>query len=135
MRGIKGEVVKLFVGLAVLECDAAPNGAPASERLDDEGAIDAALRAGVVAGGFTELHRATVRFSPHGVTGASIVGESHLAIHTWPEEGRAFVDVASCSSRDSVTRALQAIATALEPCRVGVLDVRELDPEGARPAP
>jgi S-adenosylmethionine decarboxylase len=126
--------VKLFVGLAVLECDAAPNGAPPFARLNDEGAVDAALRAGVVAGRFTELHRATVRFSPHGVTGASIVGESHLAIHTWPEEGRAFVDVASCSSQESVTRALEAIAAALGPCRVAVLEVREVDPDGARPA-
>jgi S-adenosylmethionine decarboxylase len=126
--------VKLFVGLAVVACDAAPNGAPPSARLNDEGAIDAALQAGVVAGGFSELHRATVRFSPHGVTGASIVGESHLAIHTWPEEARAFVDVASCSSRESVARAMDAIADALAPCRVVVLDVRELDEHGARPA-
>lgn len=37
-------------------------------------------------------------FNPYGVSGAVIISESHLAIHTWPEYGYAAVDVFTCGS-------------------------------------
>lgn len=36
------------------------------------------------------------KFSPHGVSGAVIIAESHVAIHTWPEYGYAAVDIFTC---------------------------------------
>ena len=39
-------------------------------------------------------------FNPHGVSGAVIIEESHLTIHTWPEYKYASVDVYTCG--DSV---------------------------------
>jgi S-adenosylmethionine decarboxylase len=76
-----------------------------------------------------------VPFAPQGVTACAVVGESHIALHTWPEQGRMFVDIASCSTRESVRRALDAIAAALPEGRLSVLDEREIDPGGARKAP
>jgi len=35
-------------------------------------------------------------FSPHGVSGAIIIMESHITIHTWPEYGYAAVDLFTC---------------------------------------
>lgn len=35
-------------------------------------------------------------FNPYGVSGAVIISESHLTIHTWPEYGYASVDVYTC---------------------------------------
>lgn len=35
-------------------------------------------------------------FSPHGVSGAVIIAESHVAIHTWPEYNYAAVDIFTC---------------------------------------
>ena len=35
-------------------------------------------------------------FSPWGVSGAVIISESHLTIHTWPEYGYAAVDLFTC---------------------------------------
>lgn len=35
-------------------------------------------------------------FSPQGVSGAVIIAESHLSIHTWPENGYAAVDIYTC---------------------------------------
>ena len=35
-------------------------------------------------------------FNPYGVSGAVIIAESHLAIHTWPEYGYAAVDLFTC---------------------------------------
>jgi S-adenosylmethionine decarboxylase proenzyme len=40
------------------------------------------------------------QFNPHGVSGAVIIAESHLFIHTWPEYGYAAVDIFTCG--DSV---------------------------------
>jgi|SRR5690625_3365286 len=48
------------------------------------------------------LSRATIvsdtfhTFSPHGVSGAVVIAESHVAIHTWPEYGYAAVDIFTC---------------------------------------
>jgi S-adenosylmethionine decarboxylase len=36
------------------------------------------------------------RFSPHGVTLLYILAESHLAIHTWPEENFATLEIFTC---------------------------------------
>jgi S-adenosylmethionine decarboxylase len=80
--------------------------------LDDEAAVRGAVHAAIAAGGFTELGDITRRFAPQGVTACAVLGESHLAVHTWPEEGRLFVDVASCASEASVARALEALAAA-----------------------
>jgi S-adenosylmethionine decarboxylase proenzyme len=36
------------------------------------------------------------RFEPHGVTAFAIISESHISVHTWPESGKAFLDVFTC---------------------------------------
>jgi len=52
------------------------------------------------------LARATVvqsnfhHFSPWGVSGAVLIAESHLAIHTWPEYGFAAADFFTCGDLD-----------------------------------
>ena len=38
-------------------------------------------------------------FNPYGVSGAVIISESHLAIHTWPEYGYAAVDIFTCGDK------------------------------------
>ena len=35
-------------------------------------------------------------FSPHGVSGAVVIAESHVTIHTWPEFGYAAIDIFTC---------------------------------------
>lgn len=107
--------MKIFVALAVFEgCDAA--------WLNSVDAMRAALEAAIVAGRFTRLDVVAQPFSPHGVTACAIVGESHLTLHSWPEDGRLFVDIASCSSRESVRRALDAIGAAMPSGELVVLD-------------
>ena len=36
------------------------------------------------------------KFDPQGVTGIAMLAESHLSIHTWPENGMAVCDVFTC---------------------------------------
>ncbi len=42
--------------------------------------------------GFLEHH-----FLPQGYTCIWLLGESHLAVHTYPEHGRAYLELTSCS--------------------------------------
>ena len=51
------------------------------------------------------------QFQPQGVTGAVLLAESHLAIHTWPEEGFVTVDVYVCNYlADNTQKALNLYA-------------------------
>ena len=40
------------------------------------------------------------RFAPQGVSGAVVIAESHLTIHTWPELGYAAIDFFTCGESD-----------------------------------
>lgn len=42
--------------------------------------------------GFVEHH-----FTPQGYTAVWLLGESHLAIHTYPEHGKTYIELTSCS--------------------------------------
>ena len=51
------------------------------------------------------------QFQPQGVTGTVLLAESHLAIHTWPEEGFVTVDLYVCNYRaDNTQKALNLYA-------------------------
>lgn len=111
--------MRMHIGLAIFE--GVPRG-----MLDDEARMRAALERGVEAGRFTLYDLRSVRFTPQGVTAAAIVGESHLALHSWPEEGRLFVDVASCSTEASVRDAIDAIGRVFEGARLAEIVVRSM---------
>jgi len=38
------------------------------------------------------------KFEPQGVTGIVLLAESHIAIHTWPEQGYVAVDIFTCGA-------------------------------------
>ena len=62
------------------------------------------------------------QFYPGGVTGTVLLAESHLAIHTWPEERFATVDVFVCNfQHDNTAKAtllLDLLREALAPASV-----------------
>lgn len=53
-------------------------------------------------------------FNPHGVSGAVIISESHLTIHTWPEYGYASVDVYTCGDEVDPWKAYPFLEKALK---------------------
>lgn len=63
-----------------------------------------------------------------GVTGALVLAESHLTIHTWPESGYVTLDVFVCNYRaDNSDKALQVferLIVMLAPQRVERVEVR-----------
>ncbi len=68
--------------------------------LADLGLVTSAMLRAAEASGATIVTHSFHHFSPHGVSGAVIIAESHLAIHTWPEHGFAAVDFFSCGDVD-----------------------------------
>ena len=79
------------VCIDLFECDAATLDAPAG--------LEATVRALAAAIGASVLTVSTHRFTPHGLSCIAQISASHIAIHTWPENGFAAVDVFSCTTR------------------------------------
>jgi S-adenosylmethionine decarboxylase len=72
-----------------------------AERLDDLDHIEDVLRRAVVAARATLLHIHLHHFEPNGgVSGVAVLAESHISIHTWPENGFAALDVFMCGNAD-----------------------------------
>ena len=58
------------------------------------------------------------QFQPQGLSGVVIIGESHLAIHTWPEHGTACVDLFTCSETMDATPGVEFLQAAFQSQRV-----------------
>jgi S-adenosylmethionine decarboxylase len=72
-----------------------------AERLDDLDHIEETLRRAVDAARATLLHIHLHHFEPNGgVSGVAVLAESHISIHTWPENGFAALDVFMCGNAD-----------------------------------
>jgi S-adenosylmethionine decarboxylase len=77
--------------------------------------LEAARRARV-----TVLHSAFHRFNPVGVSGVVVIAESHITIHTWPEEGYAAVDIFTCGDHAMPEVAAQYLAKAFRAKQVEI---------------
>lgn len=53
------------------------------------------------------------QFSPYGVSGAVIIAESHLTIHTWPEHRYAAVDLFTCGKEGDPEAAFSCLRIGL----------------------
>lgn len=49
------------------------------------------------------------QFEPFGVTYVFVLAESHLSIHTYPENGNAYLDLFTCVLEFDMTRAVNAL--------------------------
>ena len=67
-----------------------------AERLDDIGYMEETLIECVEVAGATLLHIHLHRFEPTGVSGVAVLAESHISVHSWPENDYAAFDVFMC---------------------------------------
>ena len=68
----------------------------APKSLNDLDHIRCSMIEAAQATGATVVGEVFHEFNPHGISGAVVIAESHLAIHTWPEYGYAAVDFFTC---------------------------------------
>lgn len=64
--------------------------------LNDVKTIESLLLNSIEGSGATYVNHFFHQFSPQGVSGVIVIAESHLSIHTWPEQGYAALDVFTC---------------------------------------
>lgn len=94
--------------------------------LDDEATVRASLDAVVRIAGMTPLGEVAHRFEPQGTSVAILLAESHLAVHTWPEHGAAYVTLTTCRAPSSPTFAEDVRALLGDVFAAGDVAVRSL---------
>lgn len=65
--------------------------------LDGDQDLHIALAKLISSSGHSVLEATSHEFTPQGLTALWLLQESHLALHTWPECGVAYVQLSSCS--------------------------------------
>jgi len=63
----------------------------------DSEALKRVISADLAAAGFTVLNFVEHYFQPQGYTALWLLAESHAAVHTFPEEGKSYVELSSCA--------------------------------------
>ena len=69
------------------------------EILKDHELIEKHMKQAAIEAKATIVQSCFHKFNPWGVSGAVIIQESHLTIHTWPEFGFASVDLFTCGDK------------------------------------
>ncbi|MBT65963.1 MAG: adenosylmethionine decarboxylase [Synechococcus sp. NP17] len=82
-------------------------------KLNDETFLRNTITKAAKCAGATLLNLITHRFEPQGVTGLALLAESHISIHTWPENGYAAVDVFTCGDHTMPEKACEVLCEEL----------------------
>lgn len=89
----------------------------------DVGELSALAIAAVQAGGGHVLDASHVIFPNGAITLVLILAESHLSLHTWPEEDLIAIDLFSCGAIDG-QRVIGELTASLRLARVSVTEVQ-----------
>ena len=91
--------------------------------LNDLLGIINAFELAVKATGATVLNRFSHQFEPQGVTVVYALSESHISIHSFPEEGTCAIDVYTCGDMDS-NKGMQVLVDYFKPERYDYQDIQ-----------
>lgn len=94
-----------------------------SEIIEDNKLIEKIMNEAAEYSGATIVESVFHHFNPYGVSGAVIIAESHLTIHTWPEYGYASVDVYTCGDSVSPWKAAEYLGEKLKANRTESFEV------------
>jgi S-adenosylmethionine decarboxylase len=91
-----------------------------ANRLDDLDLIESTMKKCVEAAGATLLHIHLHPFEPNGgISGVAVLAESHISIHTWPEQHYAALDIFMCGNARP-ERCIEVLLEAFTPRRVAI---------------
>jgi S-adenosylmethionine decarboxylase len=94
-----------------------------AKNLDNMELIETALRQCVEAAGATLLHIHLHHFEPNGgISGVAVLAESHISIHSWPENGYAALDVFMCGDANP-DACVPVLRKAFRPKRIAVSEI------------
>lgn len=108
-----------FTGTHVL-CDVME---VASDRIRDNVLIVGAIERGIKASGAELCGMQAKEFEPDGMTAVFVLAESHVSVHTYPEQRSLFLDAFTCGSSCVPQRIVDVLLDALGPCahRISVM--------------
>lgn len=86
--------------------------------LDSQEAVREALLYAAREGRCTVVAEYFHEFSPVGVTGVLVLAESHLSVHTWPEEGYCALDAFTCGEATRMSALGAALVDAFQPVEI-----------------
>jgi len=78
-----------------------------TDRLDDIAWVQGTMTAAARIAGATIVDVIFHKFAPWGISGVVVISESHLAIHIWPENRYAAIDVFTCGGSMDLDRAVR----------------------------
>ena len=64
------------------------------------------------------------KFQPQGITGIVLLAESHIAIHTWPENNYVAIDIYTCGDKASPKKALEYLKKEFQPKKVEIKEIK-----------
>lgn len=85
--------------------------------------IEEEMKNAALACGATIVESVFHTFNPYGVSGAVVIAESHLTIHTWPEYNYAAVDVFTCGDTVDPWDACNYLKEAFSSSEVDVVEL------------
>jgi S-adenosylmethionine decarboxylase len=91
--------------------------------LNDLLGITAAFERAVEATGATVLNRFSHQFSPQGVTVVYALSESHISIHSFPEDGTCAIDIYTCGDMSSM-KGVQVFIEHFNPVESKIQEIR-----------
>ncbi len=95
-----------------------------SNVIDDMKFLEKTLEESVVKAGGNILGKLFHKFKPQGVTGIIAISESHVSIHTWPENGYVAVDAFTCGREMDPWTVYRELRAKIKPEKVKVMELR-----------
>ena len=91
--------------------------------LNNSAMLESVLREAAVAAGATVLSVTVHTFEPFGMTGVSVLQESHISVHTWPEYGYASIDIYTCGEHIHIEKALEVLKKFFLPTKIQAVSI------------
>lgn len=101
-----------------------------NEAIGSAAEVEEALREAVSRSRATLIELVVHPFSPYGASGVAVIAESHIAVHTWPEERYFSLDVYTCGEKAIPEAAVEVFKERFRPKKLQIVEL----PRGRRPA-
>lgn len=88
------------------------------EKINSRKFLHQIVMAAVKQVGLTNLGSRFHQFEPHGVTGFTLLAQSHISLHTWPEYGYLVLDIFTCGDQAQADQLADHFLRRLHPSRV-----------------
>ena len=95
------------------------------EKINSRKFLHNIVKTAVKAAGVTNLGSRFHQFEPHVVTGFTLLAQSHISFHTWPEFGYLVLDIFTCGEPEQADLLASHFLKRLKPKHVSTQMVRK----------